>query len=462
MKKKEIEYHFIKKWKKEMKTTLNRMYPDIPKKDINKFLDNVIEENLKNPKCTIDNNYIHKRINTNLLEVIDWIEKTKPICAGHGVFFKNQHQVTSPLSVMIKKFLDSRALFKSQLKKIKDKRSYEYMTYDRKQLTEKVNANSIYGIFGMVISFLYNKYTAPSVTSTGQSLISTTMNAFEAFMTNNVKFNNINECITFINNILGEKYELDDSFIKDVTIVDVKNRLQEMFYDKDYDSDDILYTYLGRLTQSELNRIYYKNNIYEFSKHKKILNILHDIAYYTESFKDPNSVPDETMPYLVELWKYYNEFVFYNYPPIDRIQRLKNEKRKCVITIDTDSNMISLQPWLEFMNENIIEKDDRLKDKDEDQLKFISINLMAFIITNMIREVLAKYTKSANVPKDYRHYIAMKNEFLMTRMVLASVKKRYINSIRLREGDEIWPEKLDIKGFIISSCSFNCWKLLRA
>ena len=32
-------------------------------------------------------------------------------------------------------------------------------------------------------------------------------------------------------------------------------------------------------------------------------------------------------------------------------------------------------------------------------------------------------------------------------MVLADVKKRYITSIRLREGDMIYPEKLDIKGF---------------
>ena len=40
----------------------------------------------------------------------------------------------------------------------------------------------------------------------------------------------------------------------------------------------------------------------------------------------------------------------------------------------------------------------------------------------------------------------IKNEFLMSRVVLAAKKKRYFSSIRLREGDEIWPEKIDLKG----------------
>ena len=40
----------------------------------------------------------------------------------------------------------------------------------------------------------------------------------------------------------------------------------------------------------------------------------------------------------------------------------------------------------------------------------------------------------------------MKNEFLFSRMILASKKKKYVSSVRLREGSEIYPEKIDIKG----------------
>ena len=40
----------------------------------------------------------------------------------------------------------------------------------------------------------------------------------------------------------------------------------------------------------------------------------------------------------------------------------------------------------------------------------------------------------------------MKNEFLFLRMILTSKKKRYAGLIRLREGNEIIPEKTELKG----------------
>ena len=126
---------------------------------------------------------------------------------------------------------------------------------------------------------------------------------------------------------------------------------------------------------------------------------------------------------------------------------MKNDKRKCVITIDTDSNFLNLHPWVEFMRDNVINPDYKNDSRDKHQLKFISVNTMAYVITNMMKEVLNRYCKDAHIPEDYRAYINIKNEFLMTRVVLASKKKKYVSSIRLREGNEIYPEKTDIKGF---------------
>lgn len=438
---------FLKEWRKINLNALSRMYPEVDPKDIKKFLNEQIEKNLVNPDCEIHNNYIHKSIKSNLLEVIDWIRTTNPICGGHGVFYKNQNEITNALSQMILKFLTSRKKFKGQLRFIKDKNSYEYKTYDRKQLSEKIMANSIYGSLGNVMSFIYNAYTAPSVTGTGQSLISTTCTAFEAFMANNIAFNNINECITYLDNIMSEKHSMDDSFCIDVSMDDVFHHLVDMFYDYKPEYGDVLIDYIYSLPQNMLNRIYYKNNLYEFSKHPEILELLENIVLNTEEFKDPNKLPEQIVPYLNKLWSYYNEFVLYNHFAFNRIQRLKNDKRKCVLTIDTDSNMLDLNPWVEFMSENVINQNEELRCRDTDQLRFISINTMAFVITNMIGTVLGKYTKGANIPKEYRGYINMKNEFLFSRMVLASKKKKYITSVRLREGDEIYPEKLDVKGF---------------
>jgi len=440
------EYIFLKEWKKTNRKILHQLYPEISKKEINEFLDDIINENIKNPRVILDNNYINKQINTNLLNTINWIHNTDPICAGHGVLFKNQHQVKNPLAMMIQKFLTSRKKFKGQLKFIKDKTSYEYQTFDRKQLSEKISANSIYGTFGNAASFLFNMYTAPSVTGSGQSLISTTEQAFESFLANNTLFNNINECFTFLTNVINEKYTLDSTFLINVTVDQVYDRLVDTFYNYQESYTELLYSYLMTLTQDQLNKIYYKNNIYEFSMHHKIISLLVLIVRNTKEFKDPNKIPETSKEYLEELWTYYKEFVLYNYSPINRIQRLKNDKRKVVLTIDTDSNFLNLNPWVEFMFNNIIDPDYKNDGRDREELRFIAVNTMAFVITNMMQTVLGRYTKHANIPKDFRHFINIKNEFLMSRVVLASKKKRYFSSIRLREGDEIWPEKLDIKG----------------
>lgn len=440
-----MEYSFIKDWKKENYKILHMMYPEVPKKEIKKFLDKEVKKYLKNPECEIDNNYIGKTIKTNLLSLIDWIRDTNPICAGHGVFFKNQHEIKSPLAIMIQKFLTSRKGFKKRLKEF-DPTSYEYATFDRKQLSEKVNANAIYGASGNVVSFLFNMYTAASVTGSGQSLISTTEQAFEGFLSNNVIFNSINECYTFLNNILNEKYEMSTAFLRDVDYPDVINRLIGMFYRVTNEDIESVSEFIYNLSQDDINKIYYKNNLYEFSMHPEILALLTNIVRYTDDFKDPNEIPEESEVYLSKLWKYYRQFVLYNHSPINRIQRLKNDVRKTVLTIDTDSNFLHLDPWVNFMYENVIKDDYRIVDKDEDTLKFISVNTMAFCITNMMKDVLGKYTKDVNIPEDYRHFINIKNEFLMSRVVLAPKKKRYMTSIRLREGSEIWPEKPDFKG----------------
>lgn len=447
-----VSNNFIDEWKRSVKSVIRKMYPLMQEKQLDEILNDIIKHNLKDKKVILDNNYIGKKINTTLLKTYEWIKETKPIIGGHGVLYKNQHQVYNPLSKMIAKFSLSRSKFKGKLKFITDKTSYEYKTYDRKQLSEKINNNSIYGTYGNEASFLYNEFTAPSVTGSGQSLISTTEQAFEYFLANNVVFNNINECITYIENICDEKHKLNSSFLKDVSIFKVATNLSKKFYqyrrnpDTVRDYMDIIYPILSSLTQDQLNRVYYKNNLYEFSKHDIILSYLTTIIRETKSFRDPNKIPESSKEYLEILWKYYKEFVFYNKSPIDRIQRLKYNKRKAVITIDTDSNFVNLNPWVNFVYKNIINKDYKCQNKDKNELKFIVVNTMAFVITNMMRDVLNRYGKDANIPKDYRSILNIKNEFYMSRVVLSSKKKRYFSSIRLREGDEIYPEKLDIKG----------------
>jgi len=431
---------------------LQAIYPNLTKKDLSTFLDKVIEKRLVNPKAKLHNNYVHKEIDVDLLTVIDWFHDTKPIAAGFGVFFKDQNHAKNPAAVMLDNFMTLRKRYKAKLKEYKED-SYEYATFDRLQLSEKVNANSYYGASGAPTSNFFNLYTATSVTAAGQSLISTTQQAFEAFLSNNVPFIDLDDCMIFLENIRKEKREMDDRFLPNISVEKLLERLKKMFYEYKDSYEQILFNYLMSLPQSTINRIYFKNNLYEFSYLPKIRNKLATTVLKVNEFKDPNKIPDSIKDNLEDLWDFYKEFVFYNYFPFNRIQRLKNDKRKTVVVVDTDSNMLNLNPWMVFMYKYIISVNDTLMERDPDQLRFICINMMCYFITNMVTEVLWKYTKRANIPKEYRGKINMKNEYLFTRLILSPKKKRYISSVRLREGKEIFPEKVDVKGmdFVKSS-----------
>lgn len=446
------ENKFLKDWKKHYREIFQTMYPQLEKKELNNLLDKVIAEKLVDPKAKIHNNYVHQEIDVSLLSVIDWVDKTKPIVGGFGVFFKNQSEVLNPAAVMLSNFLKLRKTYKSQLKNHKET-SYEYATFDRMQATEKINANSYYGASGAPSSNFFNIYTATSVTAIGQSLISTTEQAFEAFLSNSVQFTDLDDCINFMENIKKDKITIDDSFLPNVSVELLMSRLSETFYKYEESYSPLLFKYIMRLSQSTINRIYFKNNLYAFSYLPKIRYKLSAIMKKTNEFKDPNKLPEETEDEIKDLWMYYKDFVLYNHFSFGRINRLKKDKRKTVVVVDTDSNMLNLNPWVEFLTKNVVSVNDKLLSRNIDTLRFIGINMMCYFITNMVTEVLWKYTKWSNIPKDYRSLINMKNEYLFTRLILTDKKKRYIGSIRLREGKEIYPEKIEIKGmdFVKSS-----------
>lgn len=108
--------------------------------------------------------------------------------------------------------------------------------------------------------------------------------------------------------------------------------------------------------------------------------------------------------------------------------------------------MLNLDPWVRFMYNDVITVNDKLLKRDPEKLRYVCVNIMCYMLTNMVSEVLWKYCKYAHIPKEYRSKINMKNEYLFTRLILSSVKKRYLSSIALREGKEIKPEKIQVTG----------------
>ena len=437
---------FIKSWKATNKAILSSMHPEISDSKIDKFLTRVVDKHLRVRTGEIYNSYNKKRQPCNLLQVVDWYHKKKPIVAGFGCLFKNIEEEPNPAAMMQDNFLNLRKKYKNTMYTFKEY-EYEYGRYNMLQANEKVAVNSWYGCSGAPISTFFNLFTASSTTSTGQILTSTSTWAFEGFVGNNFKFIDLDECMFFMQNIKNEKRKLRLDFTRHITRVKLLKRLENHFYDFKDSYAIPLRAYVSTLTQEDVDRIYYKNNLMEFSIHPHIRSLLTQIFRKTKVFKDPSKIPPESREELDELWEYYKEYVMYANFWFGRIKRLKEDRRNCVPTIDTDSDFVNLGPWNEFVTRFIIEPDHKLVKRDKDALRFIAINSMSYMLSNMINLMMKKHCKQANVLKKDRGRINMKNEFLFTRMILASVKKRYITSMRLKEGHEIYPEKVKITGF---------------
>ncbi len=141
----------------------------------------------------------------------------------------------------------------------------------------------------------------------------------------------------FISNVLKEKYKFDCGFLPNKNHDVVLERFKNKFFEWKDEYEFPLFKLLINLDQEELNKLYYKTNLYEFTKIPRIRNLYHVIFQKTDEFKDPTRLPESSSKEIKELWSYYKEFVFYNSFAFNRIQRLKSDIRKCVVTIDTDS-----------------------------------------------------------------------------------------------------------------------------
>lgn len=486
---------FIKKYIDDATSIMMKINPKWNEDVVKKTIKKMIEKKMMNPEVTIDNNYIGDTKKTTLLSVYDWALETKPLIAGNGTFYTSQEYGLNPIAQMLDEFLVERKRLKKEMFKIEDSESYDYKDLDRGQLNEKINVNSYYGASGAPSSAFYSLYSGPATTLTAQSVISTTEQLFESFITNSYLFIDINELMYWLETIISSinEDEIDD-FICNHTYGEVAEILENKIINTTDDDYFIIQDYLKHVDYKIVNVIYYKNNLIGFiqdHKHiKELINlILTDIVnlehvenidnwieYIPDEYKDdfrnksykdwnkfvdhkyfmdPNNVPSEISSYVKELDGYFKKYVYTPYLSFDRIYRLKNFKRDVVTVIDTDSNILSLDTFVNFIIDTFM--DDNLYGRDFQKNIFIIINMITYSITTVVEDILNLYGIHSNIPKEYRPRFNMKNEFMFSKLIIGKAKKRYISKILLREGNMMNPVKIDVKGFDFkkATCSEN-------
>lgn len=460
---------FLQKWKTEV-TKVFHLYFDkkgkkISEKKLNKYLDSVIKKNINNPEGYIINNYQSKCVKTDVLSVVDLIERKDLIIGGGGVMYLQHAVRDNPEIHFITNKMDLRKKTKGERKKY-EKFSIEWMELDLTQLNIKILINSLYGAQGYPGFFLYNRFIAESVTYCGKQIISSATEGFESFLADQYDFDEKTELFNFINNILKDyrtKYR-DVSFPifefdEPIRIKAMKRLIKKCVFPVTDDLVEQLEEITSKLSENELVLLYFKNNLKAFNE-MPLISILYRRALKAiKQLRSPDlSVIDN--PQCIEdinkIWDYYRIFVLYDHPIFDRVRKMMYVDKKAVLYIDTDSNFIGMNPYVQYLTslcgkekiQDLVNSGLSLKDAMK-EFNFMCNSLGIVYVQNVAHAALQSLCRGMKVTEEWAKRLNMKNEFLMKSILFTPEKKRYISLSLLQEGSVLnngngLPE---IKGF---------------
>ena len=495
-------------YKDTMRRNIRYLFPQLSSDELERAIEYSIDKRIINSACQLNDTYKNAVYNTNMLELTEYIMHDRPILTSFGCLFHRHGDVDNPLYTMIQEFADRRNRFKKEMLKHK-KGSEQYKAYDLKQAVAKIDVNGIYGAMGQPSSIFYNFEVAASITRQGRASIAASIMLFESFLANNIKFGSLNEVIMFIDHIVLMKptrqYEDHRILDRDASIQEVFDKLMSSCgyrWKPDHTEANIIWKILHQLSQFHLNRLYYKNNIYAFFNNTAPKDFLLELLYSLDSpFIDPNSPPPMIKDNLDVLVDMVKEYIYYPYQIIDKIERVETLYRQIDLVTDTDSCIICLNPWYEyvanltkdldidlkhyeldligllnkenpndasdlkeeskteyiydFRNKEILERKrlvDPFKIIPEDAMRYSIINILAYVISKLLRDYFDRISIKNNVTNDTHNFclMNMKNEFLFLRMLLSDAKKHYASIVELQEGHKVPLDKqLDIKGLQI-------------
>lgn len=431
---------FLKKWKEAVSHIAEKKFGKLNPEKLNTLLNQVIEDNLENKKMILVNNYKNLENRTDLLQLIDIIEQTQCIIGGGAVLYA-QHDKVRNIIIAYNLMLKSERNALKNKRKSYEKYSYEWLIADIGQGNKKTKMNSLYGVMGYKRFLLYNRFIAESITNCGRNIISTAVMAFENFLAGSVKFNTENEVYQYIDNICGEynkKYKNGFNttiFHFDDIDTQVLERLESLMgfaivpeFEKNI--KDIL----ANLSLEEKILLYYKNNLFEFSRLPFIMDKLRYIIQHVSELKVPelDKVEDVQSRQLMEdVWDFYKVFVLYDFPMFDRVRKAAYTDKVAVLYVDTDSDFLALNRWVEFITNEVMQNEFVF---DKKESIFVAVNTITIYLGNVIEAALRTFCKNMHVTDEYAKLLSMKNEFYLETIVFTPVKKRYISNAILQEG----------------------------
>lgn len=510
------------RYKDTMKRMTKLIYPDLTNDTLDRALEWSINERYRKEDVIVTNNYTNKTTHKDdkpemgLDELTEFILSKEPIITPYGVMFKKYGTEPTPLLKMIASFMELRGIHKSQMFQY-PKGTDDFNYYFLLQLLDKIDANGSYGAISQNSCLFYNINVAASITAQGRALISTATMFFESFLSNGVKFASLEEVIQFIDctcqerpnrrykdkDLLDRNISREECFSKIVlSIGDFKHGKVKWY--PTMDELDIIWTMLCRLDQEDINRLYYKNNLYCFLDNKSMGNaLIYILKTLKEPYLNPNEVPEEIAVELDVLTDILREYVMYKHHWIDVVDRCDNMIKNVALLSDTDSAIVSLETWYQYNLEKVKGIDLNILNQEVDEFKYVNgdndcveeityqkvldydfykkeiievekavnqgkiipqenlrysiINIAGYVLSTLANEYIEDYTHRNFSYTDQRKCLLyLKNEFLFKIALLTNNKKNYATIQEVQEGNMVpLEEQLDIKGLAIKKSTIN-------
>lgn len=433
----------VERWKKHTMDIVRERYGDtISMIKVEEYLDQIIASELKDPTVYVVNN--QKRIvsTIDLLALTESIEDQNLLIGGASVLFCQHDQMKNP----VRNFILRQRNKRKEEKKKRDTydevlNPEEWMKWDIKQLNTKILQNSLYGVLGYPKFILHNLFLAESITRMGRVIISTAACGFENFLADNIKFSTTSEIYEYINLIIKE-YEDFYKGKMTFSVLGITKTSEEVFdrimkkcsFYVPGNTQRHLMAMINRQTDDIKLLLYYKNNFLEFNRIPCIKEKIKFFMSRIDELKLPSleKIKDEeARKEVADLWNFYDVFVFYNHPIYDSVRKMAYGTREAVLYIDTDSNFVALNRWVQQIRHEIMEDQ---YPQDPKEMVFICANIITIFLTTVVDRNLKMYARNCNVSEKWAQYLSMKNEFFFWRILFGDVKKRYIDLQMIREG----------------------------
>lgn len=130
----------LQKYHQVLRDIIQVQFPSLSIQTIDECIRYSINKRYKEERCTIDNNYNHKKAEMTLLELTNYVIEREPIITAWGVLWKKKGTCPNPLIDMIKGFMDNRNILKKEMFKY-PKGSEDFEKYNLLQLLAKLDAN---------------------------------------------------------------------------------------------------------------------------------------------------------------------------------------------------------------------------------------------------------------------------------------------------------------------------------